>query len=193
VCHAGYGPACAARASEPERRCWPAPVQPAGRPGGPLQLHLSVVPLRGPIKLRLGLRLALDSRDVLGTGLLLGLVGGDALRGLVRTGLEFAEERATARLASMPWVRRNAKSASCAPPAASTQRAALVATAVWNVTWLSSTVSASCASATGAVTSSRGSPAKTTCPSGTARTSPVNRSPANARRVSSPYPWAWRR
>ena len=68
-----------------------APVQPAGRPGGPLQLHLSVVPLCGPVRLRLGLRLALDSRDVLGAGLLLGLVGGDALRGLVRTGLEFVQ------------------------------------------------------------------------------------------------------
>jgi len=62
-----------------------------GGPGGQLQLHLSVVPLRGPVRLRLGLRLALDSRDVHGTGLLLGLVGGDALRGLVRTGLEFVQ------------------------------------------------------------------------------------------------------
>jgi len=41
--------------------------------------------------LRLGLRLALDSHDVLGAGLLLGLAGGDALRGLVRTGLEFVQ------------------------------------------------------------------------------------------------------
>src|ERR1019366_1537922 len=67
-----------------------------------------------------------------------------------------AEARATARPASIPWARRKAKSTSRAAPAASTHLAAFVATLVWNVMWLSSTVSASCASAIGAVTSSSG-------------------------------------
>jgi len=107
---------------------------------------------------------------------------------LVAANPAIADARATASAASIPWVRRKEKSTSCAPRAASTQRAALAATAVWNVTWLSSTVSASCASATGPVTSSSGSPANTTRPSGTARTSPVNRRPANTPRMSSPYP-----
>jgi hypothetical protein len=76
-----------------------------------------------------------------------------------------AEARAIASPASMPWVRRKEKSTSWAPRAASTQRAALLAIPVWNVTWFSSTVSASCASAMGAVTSISGSPANTAVPS----------------------------
>lgn len=66
-------------------------VQPAGRPGGPLQLDLSFVPLCGPIRLRLGLRLALDSPDILGAGLLLGLACGDALCCPTGAGLEFVQ------------------------------------------------------------------------------------------------------
>lgn len=83
----------------------------------------------------------------------------------------------------MPWVRRNAKSTSWASPAASRQRAALLAIVVWNVTMLSTPVSTSCASAIGAVTSSSGSSANTTRPSGTAHTSPVKRSADSAARV----------
>jgi hypothetical protein len=79
--------------------------------------------------------------------------------------LAMAEARAIASPASMPWVRRKEKSTSWAPRAASTQRAALLAIPVWNVTWFSSTVSASCASAMGAVTSISGSPANTAVPS----------------------------
>jgi len=98
------------------------------------------------------------------------------------------EQRATAMAASMRWVRRKAKSTSSAPPAARRQRAALEATAVWKVTWLSRAVSTSCASAIGAVASSSGSPANTTRPSGTAQTSPVNRSRPNASTVARSKP-----
>lgn len=94
-----------------------------------------------------------------------------------------AEQRATAMAASRPWQRRMAKSISWAPAAASRQRAALEATAVWKLTRFSRVVSTSWASAMGAVTSSSGSPASTSRPSGTAHTSPVNRSRPNAARA----------
>jgi hypothetical protein len=54
-----------------------------------------------------------------------------------------AVARAAAMAASTPWVRRKAKSTRSAPSAASRQRAALEATAVWKVTSFSRAVSTS--------------------------------------------------
>src|SRR5450759_4531024 len=76
------------------------------------------------------------------------------------------------------------KAVRCRLAAAGRHRTALVAITVANVTRLSRTVSTSCASGRGAVTSSSGSLASTTRPSGTAQTSPVNRSSRRAARVS---------
>ena len=56
-------------------------------------------------------------------------------------------------------------------------RAALVAIAVWKLSWLSSRVSSSCPSIRGAVTRRSGSFSNTTVPSGIASTSPENRKP----------------
>ena len=84
--------------------------------------------------------------------------------------------RAASIAASAPWARRPPNSITARPPAASTTRAALLAIMVWNRTVDSSAVSTSWASASGAVTRTSGSPAKTGTPSSTAQTSPVNRS-----------------
>jgi hypothetical protein len=83
--------------------------------------------------------------------------------------------RAAARAASTPCVRRNEKSTIVRPSAAITYRAAFDAIVVWSVTWFSRTVSTSCATAIGAVTSMIGSFACTILPSGIAHTSPPNR------------------
>ena len=99
-----------------------------------------------------------------------------------------AEVLATAMAASTPWVRRNEKSTRSRPAAASTHRAALEASVVSSVMRLRRKVSASCASAMGAVTSRSGSPASTMRPSGTAHTSPVNRRSRKAAIASSPNP-----
>nr|WP_201776763.1 hypothetical protein [Allosalinactinospora lopnorensis] len=64
----------------------------------------------------------------------------------------------------------------------------MVATLVWKVMWFSSAVSTSCASGRGALTSSSGSPANTTRPSGTAQASPVKRRSANPATVASSSP-----
>ncbi len=73
-------------------------------------------------------------------------------------------------------MRRSAKSTSVRPSATSTQRAAFAAISDWKWTSLSTAVSTSCASSTGAVTSTTGSLGKNAVPSGRARTSPVKRS-----------------
>src|SRR5206468_4793740 len=65
---------------------------------------------------------------------------------------------------------------------------AFVASVVCNVIWLSRYVSTSWASAMGAVTSSRGSFANSSRPSGTPQTSPVKRREENASSVASSKP-----
>ena len=92
--------------------------------------------------------------------------------------------RATVTAASRPCVRRSEKSTTSRPSAAMTQRAAFDAIVVWNVIWFSRYGSTSCATAIGAVSSRIGSFACTMRPSGTAQTSPWNRSPANASTTS---------
>ena len=95
-----------------------------------------------------------------------------------------AAERATFIAASAPWSRRGEKSTTRSPapgsppPAASTMRAALVATIVWKLIWFRSSVSRSCASIRGAVTLTSGSFAKQTVPSGIASRSPEKRKAA---------------
>jgi hypothetical protein len=95
-----------------------------------------------------------------------------------------AAQRATFIAASIPWSRRGEKSITRSPwpgsppPAASTTRAALVATIVWKLTWFSSRVSSSCASIRGPTTCTSGSLAKQRVPSGIAITSPLKRNPA---------------
>ena len=101
---------------------------------------------------------------------------------LVASNPTIAEPRATSIPASIPWVRRNEKSTSPRPPAATTHRAAFDAIVVWNVTVFRRNVSTSWASAIGAVTSRSGSLPNTIRPSGTAHTSPVNR---RSRKLSS--------
>ena len=83
--------------------------------------------------------------------------------------------RAAAIAASTPWTRRAEKSTNARSRQASATRAALDASIVWLATRLSSQVSTTWASTSGAVTRTSGSPANTTSPSGTAHTSPVNR------------------
>ena len=75
----------------------------------------------------------------------------------VATNPTIAEARATSIAASSPWVLRIEKSTRSRPPAARRHRAAFVATVVWNVTSFSRSVSTSCASGSGAVTSRSGS------------------------------------
>src|SRR5262249_31091273 len=75
------------------------------------------------------------------------------------------------------------------PDATSTQRAAFEATNVSKCTRLTSLVSTSCASGSGAVTRTSGSSGKHTVPSGMASTSPVNRSaPSRWTKASSNRP-----
>src|SRR3954447_2827154 len=83
--------------------------------------------------------------------------------------------RAAFMPASVPWLRRSPNSASGRPLAASTERTALLAISVGRWIRLITAVSTSCASISGAVISSSGSSAKTTVPSGIARTWPVKR------------------
>ena len=83
--------------------------------------------------------------------------------------------RAASNPASAPCARRRPKSTSSFPDAASTQRAAFEATSVSKCSRLTSRVSTSCASGSGAITRNRGSSGKHTVPSRMASTSPVNR------------------
>jgi hypothetical protein len=76
--------------------------------------------------------------------------------------------RAARSAASAPCARRMPKSTSRRPPAASTQRAALLATRMGSCSRLISRLSTSCASAMGAVTRRTGSSAKNGVPSGSA-------------------------
>jgi hypothetical protein len=112
---------------------------------------------------------------------------------LVAANPTIAVVRATAIAASAPCVRRNAKSTICRSRAASRQRAAFEAIVVWKVTTLSRYVSTSCAVAIGAVISISGSSAKTIRPSGTAHTSPVNRTSRNRSTTSGGNPSPSRR
>ena len=83
--------------------------------------------------------------------------------------------RAASRPASGPWARREPNSTTGRPAAASTIRAARLATEVWKARLASRAVSTNCASGSGAVTRSSGSGGNTGVPSGTAHTSPVKR------------------
>ncbi len=108
---------------------------------------------------------------------------------LVPANPAMAAARAAAIDASIPCVRRSEKSTNEARPrAASEHRVAFVASTVWKVIWLSRIDSTSCASGSGAVTSSSGSFGSTTRPSGIAQTSPVNRSAANASTAAASNP-----
>ena len=92
--------------------------------------------------------------------------------------------RAAAMAASTPWSRRAEKSTNDRSPQARATRAALDASIVWLAMRLSSHVSTTWASTSGAVTRTIGSPANTTSPSGTAQTSPVKRRSARRSRNS---------
>ena len=87
------------------------------------------------------------------------------------------EARAIFSAASCPCVRRAEKSITPRPSAASTTRAAFVASMDSRFTWFSMNVSASWHSITGPLTSMTGSPGKNISPSRIARTSPPNLSP----------------
>ena len=105
-----------------------------------------------------------------------------------------AAERAAFIAASTPWSRRGEKSISrpsgsgSPDPIESTIRAALVATAVWKLSWFRSSVSSSWPSMRGAVTRTSGSPANTTVPSGIASTSPEKRNAGQVLEEPAPNP-----
>jgi hypothetical protein len=90
--------------------------------------------------------------------------------------MKAAREAASAPLT--PWARRSPNSSTVPCSEASQMRAALVATRVWKLRMLSTTLSKSWAWISGACTRSSGSLGNTTLPSSMAKMSPVKRSVA---------------